>query len=341
MTRTPTLLITAILLTLGLSGCYALPYGSGTGAGTGSAGGALLCEDLGTSAEAQRVEAFLSAGTRFEADTLALAADVEGTCEAIADDLGIAIPSAEEGDLQVEATCRAVAEEIAVIMETSMPTGATLDVRYAPAVCSFELDAMASCVAECDASFDAYAEVQCTEGQLVGSCEGTCVGECRVDGTSTEVHGACAGACAGSCDVAFVEPRCEGEAYVEADASCQAACDAQLTMRAECTEPELDMVASIDVDPVAQARLVTLLGSLDANYPRLLAAQAKLERAAESGADMVAAFEDAADAAGTLGMRASACFAGTTVGAAQSMGTVNVTLSVTVEVSASVSATAS
>lgn len=358
------------------------------------------CDDLGATAEAQKVEAFLDAGARFEADSLALAAEVEGTCDAIAADLGVTVPSAAEGELQVEASCAAVSQEIRAILDASLPAGASLELIYEPPVCSFALDAMAECVAECDVNVDANVEVECTEGRLVGSCSGTCTGECRVEGAvecdsscsgtctgsctgtcfgacdgecsafdgegncvgtctgtcegscsgtcsgscegscTAGVAGTCEGTCAGSCDVELEAPRCEGMASVEADATCEAACEAEVSARAECTEPEVALYVSAEVDPAAQARLAELVTTLQANYPRLLVAQEKLMLVASSGAEMVTAFEGAADAAGELGFRASACFASTTLDAASALSTVEVSLSVTVEVSASVSAEA-
>lgn len=298
------------------------------------------CGELGASAEAQKVEAFLETSERFEEDALALAADVEGTCAVMAADLGVTVPSAAEGELQVQATCSAVASEIRTIIDEAMPSGATIQMVYQPPVCSFEIDAMASCVAECDASFDAQADIQCSEGRIVGTCEGYCSGECRADGTTYEVEGYCAGECVGACDVEMQEPRCEGEAYVDADAQCQAACDARLDARAECTEPSLSMSYEVAIDPAAQARFDALIATLQTNYPRFLALQARLENVVASGGEMIVAFEGAADAAGNLGYMATACFADSTILAMQSMATIEVTMTVSVEVSASATAQA-
>jgi hypothetical protein len=321
-------LLCAIVVTV--SGCLRMPGGMI----------AAECGELGQSADAQKVEAFLETGARFEEDSLALASEVEGVCTVMAADLGVEVPSAQGEQLQVEATCRAVANEIHTIIDEALPSGATIEMAYTPPVCSFELDAMASCVAECDASFVAENNVTCEGGQLVGACEGTCSGECRADGTTSEVQGYCAGECAGSCDVAMQAPRCEGEAYVEADAHCEAACDARIDARAECTEPSLEMSWSIDVDPAAQARFDALIATLEANYPRLLALTARLENVVASGGELVTAFEGAAGAAGNLGYMATMCFADSTLLAASSLATIEVTMTVSVEVSASATAQA-
>ena len=358
------------------------------------------CDDLGTDADARKLEAFLAAGARFEADTEALAAEVEATCASMAADLGITVPRATEDEVQVEVTCAALDAEIQAIIDAALPAGASLEVIYEPSVCSFDVDAMADCVAECDATVTADVEIECTEGRLVGSCSGSCTGECRVEGevacdaecrgectgscsgtcygtcegtcsamdsegncvgtcTGTcagscsgsctgscsgtcvaDVSGSCEGECAGSCDVDFEGPRCEGQADVMADVECEAACDAELSIRAECTEPSLAIYTTATVDPAAQARLVALVETLQAHYPHLLSLQARLVRVAESGAQLVVTFEGAADAAGRFGLAASACFASATTGAIRAVGTIDVTLEVTVEVSASVSADA-
>lgn len=358
------------------------------------------CDDLGSDADARKLEAFLAAGVRFEADTIALAADVEATCASMASDLGVTVPRATEDELQVDVTCGALETEIAAIVDAALPAGASLELIYEPSVCSFDVDAMADCVAECDANVSADVEVTCTEGRLVGGCSGSCTGECRVEGevacdaecrgecagsctgtcygacegtcsavdsegncvgtctgtcagscsgscTGTcagtcvaDVSGACEGTCAGSCDVDFEAPRCEGQADVMADAECEAACDAELSVRAECTEPSLAIYTTAIVDPIAQARLVALVETLHAQYPHLLALEARLVRVAASGAELVVTFEGAADAARRFGLAATACFASATAGVIDAVGTIDVTLSVTVEVSASVSAEA-
>lgn len=358
------------------------------------------CRDLGTGAEAQKLEAFLDTGARFESDALALSDSVEAECAAMAAELGISVPMATEDELQVDVTCRAVAAEIESVVDTSLPAGAMLQLEYVPPVCSFEIDAMADCIAECDASVTADVQVECTEGRLVGACSGSCTGECRVEGevaceaecqgsctgscegscfgtcdgecsvldaegncagtctgtctgscTGTcsgtcsgtcvaDVTGSCEGTCAGSCDVDFEAPRCEGDAEVDADVECRAACEAELSARAECTEPSLTIYVTAEVDPAAQARLAELVTTLHAHLPRLLALQAQLTGVVETGAELVTTFEDAARAAGRLSVTAGLCFADTTMGVVEAMSEVEVSLTVTVEVSASVTATA-
>ncbi|MCB9595400.1 MAG: hypothetical protein H6719_21955 [Sandaracinaceae bacterium] len=295
MTRKNLVMLTVLSAMLG--GCSGLPLTYG---GYGGGSGALVCDDLGADADAQKIEAFLTTATRFERETNALADDVEATCAAMASDLGIAVPRATEGSLQVDATCSAVAAEIDAIVEASLPRDATLEVAYDAPVCTVSLDAMASCVARCDADLSASSEVTCEENVVGRSCW--------------------------------------GDSEARADAQCEAACEAQIDLRAECTEPSVTVVAGVSIDPEAQARLDALVVTLDANYPRFAALEARLNAVAESGAELVDTFEGAASATGRLGLNAMACFAEASASTAQAMSTVQVTVSVTVEVSASVNA---
>lgn len=262
----------------------------------------LTCDALGADADARKIEAFIDTSARFEADALALSAELEGTCGSMADDLGIPIPSATGDQLQVEATCGAVAAEIQDIVDAALPRDASLEVTYEAPECTVDLDAMASCVAECDAELAASSDVQCVETAETRSCT--------------------------------------GDSEARADAQCEAACEAEVSVRAQCTEPTLLVESRVAVDPAAQARLDALIATLDAHYPQFIAVQARLESVVDSGVDLGATFGDAADAAGRVGVRAMACFADSTAVAAESMMTVEVSFSVSVEVSASVSADA-
>ncbi|MEZ4340380.1 MAG: hypothetical protein R3B82_27485 [Sandaracinaceae bacterium] len=294
MTRST--LFATVLCALGMSGCAGLPLTYGPYGG----GSALVCDELGASADAQKIEAFLATADRFERETHALANDVEATCASMAADLGIAVPRATEGSLQVDATCRAVATEMQAIVRDALPTDASLEVIAEAPECHVDLDVMASCVAECDAELSASSEVTCTEDVVGRSCW--------------------------------------GDSEARADAQCEAACEARVDLRAECTEPSVTVLATATVDPAAQARFDALVATLEAHYPRFAALESRVNAIAESGAELSEIFGDAADATGRLGLNAMACFADATAATAESMATVQVTVSVTVEVSASVNA---
>jgi len=300
MTRSISLHALAVLaLSVALSGCARFPTSAGVGFGGGEY---LVCDDFGADADAQKIEAFLDTSTRFEAEAYALAAELEHTCDAMAEDLGVAVPSAGDGEPQVAASCGAVAEEIDAIVTAAYPADGSIELVYQPPVCAVDLDAMASCVARCDASLSASSDVVCAE-----SYEGA---------------------------------SCSSDSVAQADAQCEAACEADVSIQAECTTPSLTLYADAALDLEDQVRLDRLIETLDANYPQLLALEARLHGLAESGADLVTTFEGAADATGRLGGRAMACFAESMAVTAESLATVQVSVSVSVEVSASVSATA-
>ncbi|MGE0788142.1 MAG: hypothetical protein AB7S26_20895 [Sandaracinaceae bacterium] len=368
--------------------------------GCGNVDTAVGCDDFGITADAQKVEAFLATGTRFSTDAVRLSGEVEATCRAMATDLGITVPAPTADQLPVEAACEAVRVEIDAIVDAALPAGATLTIDYVPPVCSIDIDAYGSCVAECDANVDVDAEVMCEPGHLSGGCSGTCMGTCRVEGTVAcearcsgtctgscsgtcagqcdgtcsatdsegrcvgtcdgtctgncnatcmgscmgsciaEIEGQCTGTCTGSCDVDFEAPRCEGDVDVMADVDCQAACEARVDATAECTEPSVAVYFEGTVDPAAEARLVALIQTLEANYPRFLGLNQQLVVIAEDGATLVGSFDSTQAAARRLGVRASACLVDAASVALDAAQTIDVTLSVTVEVSASASATA-
>ena len=191
MTRAHLPFTAALALSLFATGCLRMP----------GMRDELACGALGADADAQKIGAFLDTSARFEADTLALSADVEATCAAMAADLGMEIPSATEDQLQVEATCGALAIEIRAIVDAALPRDASLDVAYDAPQCTVDLEAMASCVAECDASLAASSEVECIDGPE--------------------------------------QRTCTGDSSARADAQCEASCDARVSIRAECTEPSL------------------------------------------------------------------------------------------------------
>ncbi len=294
MTRSIPLFATLMLT---MTGCAGLPLTYG---GYGGTGAGLVCDELGADADARKIEAFLATSARFEREVNDLAGDVEATCAAMAADLGVPVPRATEGSLQVDATCTAVAAEIQAIVADALPRDATVEVVAEAPECTVDLDVMASCVARCDAELAASSEVTCEENVVGRSCY--------------------------------------GDSSVRADAQCEAACEAEIDLRAECTEPSVTVIASATVDPAAQARFDALVGTLEAHYPRFAALEARVNAVAESGAELVDTFGDAADATGRLGLNAMACFADATAATAEAMSTVQVTVSVTVEVSASVNA---
>ncbi|MCA9606192.1 MAG: hypothetical protein KC619_11385 [Myxococcales bacterium] len=204
-----------------------------------------------------------------------------------------------------------------------------------------------TCTGTCAGQCDGTCSATDSEGRCVGTCDGTCTGSCNATCMGScegrciaDVEGACSGTCTGSCDVDFEAPRCDGEVDIEADVDCEAACEARLDVTAECTEPSVAVYFDGTVDPTAQARLVALIATLEANYPRLLSLQAQLTAIAADGSQLVSSFDGAQAAARRLGVRATACVVDAASVAVDAASTIDVTLSVTVEVTASASVTA-
>ncbi|MCB9592533.1 MAG: hypothetical protein H6719_07360 [Sandaracinaceae bacterium] len=217
-----------------LTGWVSVGFGLGVAiAGCGKVDTAVGCDDFGVDADAQKVEAFLDTGDRFATDSVTLANQVEATCRAVATDLGITPPMATRDQLQVEATCLAVRDEIELIIDGALPAGATLTLDFVPPVCTVDIDAYGSCVAECDANVSVDAQVMCEPGHLSGRCSGSCTGSCRVEGTvacdatcSGTCSGTCTGTCAGDCDGTCSATDAEGRCVGTCDGTCMGSCNA-------------------------------------------------------------------------------------------------------------------
>ena len=200
-----------------------------------------------------------------------------------------------------------------------------------------------NCSGSCTGGCDGTCSVVDSSGNCVGACDGTCTGSCSASCTGTcegtcvsNIEGMCSGTCAGSCTIEMEAPRCEGESNVMANASCQASCDAELRADAECTEPQLTVTSSPPAD-LSVGSLADLAGTLQRNWPRFLAATARLEGTAVAGRALVNAVTELEGAVSEVGAQAVACL---TVAGESSVEAVT-TLSASVDVSVSVSASAS
>jgi len=292
MNRLRSISLIALLASLA-AGCVGLPVTLGQSA-------PLTCDTFGVSEDAAQIETFLETSERFSYDTHALADELEATCADMAADLGVHVPRATEGQLQVDASCRTLASEIDSILAAAGQAEGTFELTYEAPVCEVDLDAMAGCVAACDLELEADASVECADTVLGRSCY--------------------------------------GDSDTRANAQCETACEARVDLTATCSEPVVSIDAGLAIDLEDQVRLDALVESLHANYPRFLALGARVEAIAESGAELANTFEDTADATGRLGLRAMACIADATSDTLESLHTVQISVQVTVEVSASVSA---
>jgi hypothetical protein len=221
------------------------------------------CGDLGATAEAQKVEAFLATGARFETQSRALTNEVEATCRAMARDLGLTVRTAGPGERQVVVTCEALSAEIESIVDAALPAGSRLDVEFVPPRCSVAVDAMAQCVAECDVNVSADVAVTCTEGRLVGGCSGTCMGECSVRGEiacDARCEGTCTGSCTGTCVGA-----CDGEcSAVDGEGNCIGTCSG--TCNGSCTGSCSGSCSGTCVADVSGSCTGTCAGSCDVDF---------------------------------------------------------------------------
>jgi hypothetical protein len=303
-------------------------------------------------------------------DLAAVAARVEGevgaACEAMGRDLGVPpeqmAPRPNEG--RVVAACNAVSAKMDAILKTGVSASVKAD--YTPPQCQVSADVEASCKGQCNAHFDpGYVKAHCQPGHLYGRCEGTCSGQCNATcngqcqgecqgqgaakvqpgaaaGTSSgqcagHCNGTCTGSCSedchGNCSIDFKEPKCDvAIGAPTADAHCEGSCKAHADLTAQCTEPKVRVVASVNAGEMAK-----LVATLDANLPALIKAEAIYgKRIAGDIAMLVQTGSELPSALGQLTAHAGACVAA----AADACVSAQASLRVSVQVSASVSAKA-
>ena len=201
-----------------------------------------------------------------------------------------------------------------------------------------------TCTGTCNGMCDGTCSLMDSTGKCIGECTGECTGRCSADCTGTcmgtcvaEVAGACMGTCEGACSVEFMEPRCTGDVDIMADASCEAACDAELRAEATCTEPTVavTVVGALSND----ARALALVDTLQQNWPDFLAVTARLEGVASAGQAFGQRVVDLSGSVAGVGVQAGACLTLAADGVASAVTNVSASVSVSVEVQASVTAT--
>lgn len=133
-----------------------------------------------------------------------------------------------------------------------------------------------TCSGNCTGSCEGRCKKKGPDGQCIGKCEGTCTGSCSANCTgscSASCTGSCDAQCGGSCSVEFTEPRCEGQANVEASAECKAQANVQASANVQCSEPQLTV--SIAPKPPSMDKFNVLIQTLQRNWPKLLVAARK------------------------------------------------------------------
>ncbi|MBX7084345.1 MAG: hypothetical protein K1X88_34385 [Nannocystaceae bacterium] len=190
-----------------------------------------------------QIKGGLEAAVELKGFAAKLDADLAAACGGLATDLG------KPGDYKKGPdACKAA---IAAMGEIRGKLGGgvkiALDIR--PPHCSTSIDAMADCLAKCDATVQGgKVDVKCEPGKLSGTCDAQCKGSC-------ELHAAakCEGTCQGSCDASFsgkcggecsgkcngkahkggvCHGKCEGKCAAHAEGSCGGSCSGSCKMDA-------------------------------------------------------------------------------------------------------------
>ncbi len=133
-----------------------------------------------------------------------------------------------------------------------------------------------TCGGDCKGECEGRCKKKGPDGSCIGKCEGTCRGECTAScggSCSGSCTGTCDAQCSGECSVEFQEPRCEGQANVEASAECKAQANVQASADIQCTEPQLTV--GITPKQVNMDKFNVLIRTLQTNWPKLLVAAHK------------------------------------------------------------------
>lgn len=245
---------------LSLSSCDKLGISADPGSIAGAAANAAAsCPDVGSvqaimkldwakefgieAAAAGTVQAGVRAAVELQGFAGELDAKLVAACGNLARDLGKGGTFKTGGE-----ACKAAADAIAEI-KGKLGASAKVTLSVEPPHCRASLDAMADCVAECDASVEpGSVEVKCEPGKLAGTCEAQCSGRCdfaaaaKCDGTcegscSAKFSGTCGGQCRGTCDGkksdgASCAGKCEGSCSALAEGSCGGQCDGSCELKA-------------------------------------------------------------------------------------------------------------
>jgi len=349
--------------------------GSGSGGGGGACGG-----DLGASADAQKMEAFLAATSAYAQAADDLQRETLNACKRIGSALGMSDAEMQGSSTEdMQRICRAANDRYRAEMQAVQNAHIQVNIMAQPPQCSVSVDAYARCAAECNATVTpGSAEIHCEGGEIRGRCTAQCTGSCAV-----EVHAACSGRCEGACDgqcaasnadgscngqcsgtcngncvasaqascqgecrggcsVEFQEPVCTGQVRPpQVDAECQGSCDARMEAQAHCEPGQLQMNVSGATDGEMRGRVDRLRNATRDGLAAIYTLRVRAQRLATAGADVVRRAPGAAGAAANLGVQAVSCATAAAGASARAMAQVNVSVQVSVEVSASASGSAS
>ena len=192
---------------------------------------------------ATKIKSGVVAALELDAFAGKLDADLKAACGGLATDLG-ASGDWKDGPSACKAAMTAIAD-----IKGKLGASAKLELAIEPPRCAASMDAMADCVAQCDASVDpGSVKVECEPGKLSGQCDAQCSGTCNVEaGAACEgtckgscdasFSGSCGGACTGKCDGKKVDGaacagKCEGSCSAEASGQCGGKCSGACEMKA-------------------------------------------------------------------------------------------------------------
>jgi hypothetical protein len=265
MTRSPTLssrLVLALAIlgpaaaTLSMSSCD-IPGGTVDPGALASA--AASCPDVSSVSAIMKIDwakefgidakvgGSLQAGVRAAVELQGFAAELDAklltACGNLARDLGKDAKPTSGSE-----ACKLAASAIAEV-KGKLGASAKVTLAVEPPRCRASIDAMADCVAECDASVEpGSVTVECEPGKLSGTCEAQCSGRCdftaaaKCEGTcegscSAKFSGTCGGQCRGTCDGkksdgASCAGKCEGSCSALAEGACGGQCDGSCEMKA-------------------------------------------------------------------------------------------------------------
>ena len=342
------------------------------GGGVGGMMGATCRGDLGGTAGAQKVEAFIAASSAFAGASVELQAGLLNACRQIGHELAIPDSELGAGDSPeaLRAACSRVSTQLrADLADIRAAAGVRVEVVTQLPRCEVSVDAYGRCAAECDASYTpGSAEVTCEGGELRGGCSAQCTGRCAVEvsgacegvcegaceGSSSSggscggvcrgrcvarATGTCGGECRGGCSVAFTAPRCTGHVVPpRVNADCRAACDARLSAEASCAPGRAELNITGNVGSNLQEKVARVQAALHGGFAQVLLLHSRVEQAASAGAAVVRSAQDLPGALGAVGAQVTACAGVATSGLVSAVGSINVSMQVSVEVSGSVSA---
>jgi len=242
-------------------------------------------------------------------------------------------PTCEGGKLEVECKGGCTAEG-GVSVQCEGSCEATCE-----GSCSATVEAPSvDCNGKCEGTCEAKAGVGTGTGaQADGTCQGTCKGTCTATPGSAAIKcgGSCKGGCTGKCtakagatvkcdgkcDADFTPLSCKGgelKGGCKVEAKCDANCEASASAKAECTPPEVTIVAKGNIE----ARYIE---SLKLNLPNLLVV---FQARGQAFVDLIGKVSGSVvgSVSGDIGVKGLACL--NTLGAGIAKGTGQMTAAV-------------